>query len=248
MRSRMGAKEAKRLAFVVEPPTTPIKPKGGKPMMLLAAGVAFSLLIGTVLALLLGVLDKKVYAPKEVPELLGLPLLAAMPKQSAKQALRGSREENSTSAEMFGWSQKDETLEVGMRMRPLPREPDDMRDDGIGGYQDDGGYAEEMNWPQLPAHEPSSEHALALVDHNRAEPADLRPDDADRVTQQQRHAGIGQTLQGPDQLVQLAVGLPGAKFSQHSLGVVAQGERVQGGGEAGQQRRDVRSQRLDLVG
>ena len=121
MRSRMGAKEAKRLAFVVEPPTTPIKPKGVKPMMLLAAGVAFSLLIGTVLALLLGVLDKKVYAPKEVPELLGLPLLAAMPKQSAKQALRGSREENSTSAEMFGWSQKDETLEVGMRMRPLPR-------------------------------------------------------------------------------------------------------------------------------
>ncbi len=159
LRSRMGAKEAKRLAYIVEEPTTPVKPKGVKPKVLLAAGVAFSLLLGTILALLLGVLDKKVYSHKEVVSLLGMPLLARLHKQSAKQALRGSREEDSSSAEMLGWSRKDDVVEVGMRMRPLPQEPEDMRDEDP--YME---QQQDMNWPALPAHEPSSEHALAIMD------------------------------------------------------------------------------------
>lgn len=160
LRSRLGAREAERLAFVVEPASMPVKPRGVKPKVLLAAGVALAALLGTVLALLLGALDRRLYKPQEVTALLGLPLLCALDQQSKKQALRGSRQTHNSAEAMMAWSTREELVVVGMR---LPRHAQQEEDAPL---MAEDSYQHEMNWPQLPAHEPSDEFALATVDHD----------------------------------------------------------------------------------
>jgi Mrp family chromosome partitioning ATPase/uncharacterized protein involved in exopolysaccharide biosynthesis len=131
--NRLGDSEAKHLANLVEPASTPGSPTGVKPKMVLAGGCALSFLLGLGIALLFGRLDRKLYHPHEVEPLLGNPLLAVLERQ------RQSMDKlDPASQRLIAWSDREDEVEVGVRL-PEEGEGPAQRDRDQDALIDDGG-------------------------------------------------------------------------------------------------------------
>ncbi len=117
----LGLFETKDLTALVADASEPKAPKGVRPKLVFAIGVFLSLLLGIGLAVLVGRLDRKLYSTAEVRALVGIPLLAELPRQSSREALASSDEERVTTDQLISWSKKEEVTEVGFKPSDAPR-------------------------------------------------------------------------------------------------------------------------------
>jgi Mrp family chromosome partitioning ATPase len=115
-RSGLGAFESKDLARIADEAGLPTAPKGARLWMVIAAGIAFSFLLGAAAAVLIGCFDRKLYAPAEVKSLVGVPLLAQLARQGRAEAQRAAHvKQPAVNEKLLAWSRTEEDTVVGVR-------------------------------------------------------------------------------------------------------------------------------------
>ena len=84
------------------------KPDGMPVKVVFVAGVMFAFIFGAIVALLIGMVDRKIYYAHEIETLVAMPLLATLHRQ------RGSGVEPTTNRKLLSWSTVQETVEVDL--------------------------------------------------------------------------------------------------------------------------------------
>jgi Mrp family chromosome partitioning ATPase/uncharacterized protein involved in exopolysaccharide biosynthesis len=125
-RSGLGSFESKDLARIADEAGLPTAPKGARLWMVIAAGIAFSLLLGVAAAVLIGCFDRKLYSPAEVKSLVGVPLLAQLVRQGQADVQRAASEP-AVNEKLLAWSRKEEEVVVGVRPPEQQQGPEGQR-------------------------------------------------------------------------------------------------------------------------